>query len=87
MPKKAYVLIETETSKADAVAKVLQSKPGVVAADVVTGPYDVIAILQGKDADDVARMVIHEIQVVKGVSHTMTCMAIGSSTGSDSKIV
>ncbi len=83
MPKKAYILIETATGQAEAVAKVLQVKPGVMAADVVTGPYDVIAVLQGKDADDVARTVIYEIQSVKGISRTMTCMAIGS----DSKTV
>lgn len=85
MPKKAYILIETETGQAEAVAKMLQGKPGVMAADVVTGPYDVIAVLQGKDANDVARAVIYEIQAVKGISRTMTCMAIGSSASSDNK--
>lgn len=76
LTRKAYVLIEAEMGKADAVAKELQSKPGVLSADAVTGPYDVIAVVQGKDTNDVARTVIYEVQRTKGVSRTMTCMAM-----------
>ena len=77
--RKAYVLIQAEMGSAEAVAGSLRDKPGVVAADVVTGPHDVIAIVQGVDADAVARVVINDIQTTKGVSHTTTYMAVGSN--------
>ena len=48
--RKAYVLIQAAMGSAEAVAGSLQDKPGVIAADVVTGPHDVIAVAQGVDA-------------------------------------
>jgi len=46
--KKAYLLIDVESGvKASQVAEALCSNPCVIFADVVTGPHDVIAMLNG----------------------------------------
>ena len=75
--RKAYVLIQVETGKAEKVSQALRDKPGILAADLVIGPHDVIAVLQGFDADAIARIVVNEIQAVKGVNRTITYMVIG----------
>ena len=75
----AYVLIGVEKGKAMAVANTLQGKPGIVSADVVTGTYDVIAIIQGADANALARTVINDIQTVEGISRTTTNIVVGIS--------
>ena len=77
----AYVLIETEMDTAEAVASSLQGKPGPMATDVVTGAHDVIAIVQGVDADAIARIVINDVQTTECVRHTTNCIALGSSSG------
>ena len=41
----ACVFVETEMGATETVAGSLRGKPGVVAADVVTGPHDVIALV------------------------------------------
>ena len=46
MAAKAFVLIETEVGKTKDVIAALQKLKGVVSVDTVTGPYDIIAILQ-----------------------------------------
>ena len=74
--RKAYVLIQVHTGKAEAVASALTGRPGILSADLVAGPHDVIAVLQGSDADSIARIVINEIQAVKGIQHTITYMVI-----------
>ena len=74
--RKAYVLIQTETGKANQVLADLTGKSGITAVDLVVGPYDIIAILQGYDADSIAKIVINEIQSVKGVHRTATYMVI-----------
>jgi DNA-binding Lrp family transcriptional regulator len=74
--RKAYVLIQVHTGKAEAVASALTGRPGIISADLVAGPHDVIAVLQGSDADSIARIVINEIQAVKGIQHTITYMVI-----------
>ena len=69
---KAYVLIQAEAGSAEPIASALRTKRGVMAADVVTGPHDVIAVIQGQDPNDVASIIVNEIQTTKGVSRTTT---------------
>jgi len=76
MSCKAYILIQTEMGSAVGVADALRNKPGINDADVVTGPNDVIATVQGADADAVAKVVINDIQTTKGVRNTTTCMVV-----------
>ncbi|MGD0881471.1 MAG: Lrp/AsnC ligand binding domain-containing protein, partial [Acidimicrobiales bacterium] len=42
MSVSAYILIQTEVGKAATVARAVQALDGVVTAEGVTGPYDVI---------------------------------------------
>ena len=77
---KAYVLIETAAGKAKAVKKELSGIRGgvstVVHVDVVTGPYDFIAVVEGPNLDAIGRLVTDEIGVVDGVTRTTTCVAV-----------
>ena len=45
-------------------------------ASVVIGPHDLIAIIQGVDADALARIVVNDIQAVEGVTRTNTYMVV-----------
>ena len=42
----AYILIQTEVGKAASVAEGVRQIPGVIAAEDVTGPYDVVVRVQ-----------------------------------------
>ncbi len=79
MSRQAYVLIQAEMGLAEAAAKALRGKPGIRAADVVTGPHDIIAVVHGADSDAVAKTVLNVIQTTKGVKNTSTYMVV--STG------
>ena len=57
MATKAYVLIETAVGKTREVAAALRSLKGIYSADVVTGPYDIIAIIEGGDLGSIGDMV------------------------------
>ena len=46
MSTKAYILIETTVGKSRDVADALRSLQGVETVDAVTGPYDIIAIVE-----------------------------------------
>jgi DNA-binding Lrp family transcriptional regulator len=73
---KAYVLIETEVGKAAEVATALRAIPGIAAADSVTGPYDVIAVVLGADVNTIGRLVMTEIHGLPGLRHTLTCIVV-----------
>jgi len=72
--RKAYVLIETLPGKAEMVAEALRSKRGVKIADVISGPHDVIALIEGAQAEDVARITLSEIHSLEGTKHVETCL-------------
>jgi DNA-binding Lrp family transcriptional regulator len=69
----AFVLIQTETGRAFSVAEAVRAVDGVIASDVVTGPYDAIVKVRAPTLDDLARLVVSEIQAVGGVTRTYTC--------------
>jgi DNA-binding Lrp family transcriptional regulator len=68
MSVRAYVLIQTEVGRAAHVASEVRSLNGVVAADDVTGPYDVIVSTQADTMDDLGKMVVSQIQAVEGIT-------------------
>ncbi|HSS11754.1 MAG TPA: Lrp/AsnC ligand binding domain-containing protein [Acidimicrobiales bacterium] len=71
-----YVLIQTGVGKAAQVADKVATLDGVASADGVTGPYDVIVRVEADSVDELGRMVVDRIQLVDGVTRTMTCPVI-----------
>ena len=72
----AYVLIQAEVGRSSEVAGEVGKIPGVSNADVVTGPYDVIARAEAADMDALGRLIIAKVQAVEGVSRTLTCPVV-----------
>jgi DNA-binding Lrp family transcriptional regulator len=72
----AYVLIQTEVGKAVSVAEEARKISGVMSADDVTGPYDVIVKTEAPSLDDLGKMVVSQIQAVEGITRTFTCPVV-----------
>lgn len=73
---KAYILIQTEVGKASVVAETIAAIPGVIQAEDVTGPYDVIVRAQADTVDELGRLVVAKIQRVDGITRTLTCPVV-----------
>ncbi|GBD11375.1 hypothetical protein HRbin23_01038 [bacterium HR23] len=50
--------------------------PGMRSVDAVTGPYDVIAVLEADDLNVIGQTVTERIHTVSGVLRTVTCLAV-----------
>ncbi len=76
---KSYILIEAVVGKATQVAKDVRTlnlrDASLLSADVVTGPFDVIVVLESADFDALMNFVSEQIQKIDGVQHTVTCVA------------
>ncbi len=72
----AYILIQTEVGKAATVAGSIAQIAGVVQAEDVTGPYDVIARVEANSVDELGKLVIAKIQDVSGITRTLTCTVV-----------
>jgi DNA-binding Lrp family transcriptional regulator len=72
----AYVLIQTEVGKAASVARQIGEIPGVVTAEDVAGPYDVIARVEATSVDELGRLVVSQVQLIEGITRTLTCPVV-----------
>ncbi|MFQ5472792.1 MAG: Lrp/AsnC ligand binding domain-containing protein [Dehalococcoidia bacterium] len=77
---RAYVLIESAVGRASEVAEGMKAlsleDASVVSVDVVTGPFDVITLLESDDLDKLGRAITDAIQQVDGVQRTTTCLIV-----------
>ncbi|MEE9399574.1 MAG: Lrp/AsnC ligand binding domain-containing protein [Dehalococcoidales bacterium] len=76
MAAKAFILIETAVGKSKDVVSALSKLEGIKSVDTVTGPYDIIAIVEGGTLNDIGDLVTGKIHPISGISRTVTCLAI-----------
>jgi len=72
----AYVLVQTDVGKASQVAQQVSAVDGVVVAEAVTGPYDVIARTEAASMDELGRLVVRDLQQIEGITRTITCPVV-----------
>ena len=76
MTTRAFILIETAVGKTKDVVSALNGLDGVKSVDPVTGPYDVIAVVEGDDLGTIGDLVTTNIHPVSGIARTVTCLAV-----------
>ncbi|MGZ8746062.1 MAG: Lrp/AsnC family transcriptional regulator [Mycobacterium sp.] len=69
----AFMLIQTEVGRAEVIAKQLAGLPGVLSAEYVTGPYDVVVRIGAPSLDELQAGVVPSVQQVTGITRTLTC--------------
>jgi len=81
MVSKAFVLIETVRGKSKEVNAVLKHIEGIISADNVTPPYDIIAIAKGESFNNISDMVSSRIHSIAGVTRAVTCATMRNPAG------
>jgi len=76
MSAKAFVLIETIVGKTKDVVATLNQISGLKSVDTVTGPYDVIAVIEAEDLNVIGDIITGKIHAIEGISRTVTCLAV-----------
>ena len=73
---KAYILIEMMAGHSRELVRVLVERDLVTDVDRVTGPYDVIAVIEAGDLNAISEIVASEIHTLPGVVRTNTCVSL-----------
>ncbi len=73
---RAYVLIEAEPALIPTILEELAKIENVRSADVVTGIYDIIVFVEGENQNEIGKVVIRDINPIKGVKKATTCMVV-----------
>ncbi|MEE9286260.1 MAG: Lrp/AsnC ligand binding domain-containing protein [Dehalococcoidia bacterium] len=76
MATRAFVLIETSVGRTREVVAALRGVSNVSAVDAVTGPYDIIAVVEAADLNSVGEVVTSRVHTVPGIVRTVTCLAV-----------
>jgi DNA-binding Lrp family transcriptional regulator len=73
---RVYMLANVLPGKEKSIRDTLRGTKGVTNADLVTGQYDIAAVLEAKDTNDIFNKILKEIRKVKGLTRTETFVAI-----------
>jgi len=76
MTVKAYALIEAQVGKTKQVVEAIRNIQGVATVDVVTGPYDAIAVIQTETLNNFEDLVVEKVHLLAGISRTVTCIVV-----------
>jgi len=67
MSARAYVLLDIADGKSERVAQALRGKPGVVMADPLEGPPDVMVVLEASQRLRLAKLTVQALASVETV--------------------
>jgi len=74
---RAYVRVKTEVGTAEKVQDELLRVAGVESADIVSGEFDIMVVVEGPSNEDIGRLVMRDIHGISGVGPTVTHVVIG----------
>lgn len=73
---KAYILIKVRVGEIREVVKSIRRIDQVIEANMTFGPYDIVAILNADNVNDIGHLIASNIQPIPGVLETLTCLAV-----------
>jgi DNA-binding Lrp family transcriptional regulator len=76
MAVSSFVLIRTEADKTKGAFAILTKLKGVKLAHTVTGPFDIILLVEAKTLQELGDVILSKIRGVEGVARTMTCVTV-----------
>lgn len=79
----AYLLIEVQGNKERSVLERIKAIPGVNVANLVTGIYDIIAVIEGDELYSLGEMVTSKIRSIDGVIKTTMAVVVPVVRGQD----
>ena len=76
MSVKAYILLDTSSVGTTDILSSLRAIDGVDSAEAVSGPHDIVVIVETADLKDLGDMVLTKIRTIEGVTKTITCCCV-----------
>ena len=73
---KAFVLIETDMGASPGVVSFLEATQEVRSADRVTGPHDIIVMVEVADLKALSTWLAGKVHPLPGVKKTVSCVAV-----------
>jgi len=75
-PERAFILINVRPDSLESVQAKLRANPNIAMADIVYGPYDIIAVVIAVEIKEITNVVLHDIRRIDGIVETLTCIKV-----------
>ncbi|MDQ5825780.1 MAG: Lrp/AsnC ligand binding domain-containing protein [Chloroflexota bacterium] len=76
MAETAYVLINTRNKELKDILEDVRIAKGVTGAYAITGPYDIVAVMEAENLSLLGQLITTEIHPIPGVERTLSCIVI-----------
>lgn len=73
---RVYMLANVLPGKEKTIRDTLRGTKGISQADTITGQFDLIVTLEGKDTNEIFNKILKDVRKVKGITRTETFVAI-----------
>jgi len=73
---KAYIMIHVRPGSVPEVIRNMRRVKGIIEANMTFGPYDVVAVAEVNDVNNLGKLVASELQPIPGVLDTLTCLVV-----------
>ena len=73
---RVYMLANVLPGKEAGIRDTLRGTKGVKSADVITGQFDIVVVLEAKDTNEIFSNILREIRKIKGITRTETFVAV-----------
>lgn len=71
-----YLLTNVLPGRDVSIRDTLRGIKGIVHADLVTGPYDIIAVIEAADTTEIFDKILKKVRKIKGINRTETFVAV-----------
>jgi DNA-binding Lrp family transcriptional regulator len=71
-----YLLANTLPGKEKSIRDTLRGTNGVERADIITGQFDIAAVLEAKDTNTIFNKILKDVRKIKGITRTETFVSV-----------
>jgi DNA-binding Lrp family transcriptional regulator len=79
----AYILIRTHIGDIYPALGILRRTSGIISAYATFGPYDIVALVEAEDIDQLSNLVAKKIHGISEILETTTCVLLGQQSEDD----
>ncbi|NPA84550.1 MAG: Lrp/AsnC family transcriptional regulator [Crenarchaeota archaeon] len=73
---RVYLLIKTESGMENKVYEELKKLDYIKAVDIVTGPFDVVAVFEADSLGKIEDYILNKVRKTEGIRETTTLIAL-----------
>jgi len=74
--ERVYILLGTADGRAEEAVRMLRGQPGVVMADAVEGPEEVLLVMESPDRETLSSLANRALALTEEITETVTLMPV-----------